>query len=937
MKHRFDLSGLALLVVGFLWGCAALPARAEDAATSPAGSLATAEEVHLGQLRQLTFGGENAEAYWSPDGQELIFQSTRPPYKCDQIFRFPLAGLDGSGRGEVDPNAARLVSTGLGRTTCAYFTYPKADRIIYSSTHASASECPPTPDHSQGYVWPLYKDYEIYSALPDGSDLKAMTDNDFYDAEATLCPLDGSIIFTSTRDGDIDLYRMDADGGNVRRLTDKPGYDGGAFFSADCSKIVWRASRPREGEELDDFRRLLANNLVRPSKLELWVADADGTDARQVTYLDAASFGPYFFPSGDRIIFASNYGDPRGREFDIWAINTDGTGLEQITHSPDFDGFPIFSPDGKWLSFSSNRHNAAPHDTNLFLARWIEGPERIQETAADRFLADVTWLADDARQGRGIGTEGLEAAGDWLAERFAEIGLEPAGTDGGYRQPFEVVAGLTIGEASSLSLDGAAVAADAWRPAAFSSSSQVAGEVVPVGYGIVSEEHAIDDYAGIDVKGKIALVRRFTPEGAPFDDEAVQRRLSDLRLKAFTAREQGAIGVIMVDFPPEVEGEEMAEEVPLPKLVVDLGGDAGLPVISLKREVGGPLFAGGHRAQLNVELIARKEKTFNVVGRLSANNEEKRGAVVLGAHYDHLGFGGPGSLEPDSKEPHNGADDNASGTSALLEAARQLVAQRDSLERDLYFVAFSGEESGLLGSTYLTRHPLPGLAVDHLLAMINMDMVGRMRGDHLSVLGSESAEEWQAMVAPLCVELGIECQLSGDGYGSSDQTPFYAAGVPVLHLFTGVHDQYHKPSDDSDLINAAGGAQTAMLAASVAAELAKRREPLTYQASAAPLPRGDTRSYGASLGTVPDYAGPPEGVQGVLLAGVRPGSPAEEAGLQRGDLLVELASKEIGDIYDFVYILRQAKPGQKVTAVVERDGRRVELVITFGASRGRRK
>ncbi len=927
MMHRFEQSRFLLVAVAFLWVCAALPAQGDENSST----LASAEEVHLGQLRQLTFGGENAEAYWSPDGTELIFQTTRPPYGCDQIFRLPLS----------DPGEAQLISTGQGRTTCAYFTYPRADRIIYSSTHEAAAGCPPTPDHSQGYVWPLYKEFEIYTALPDGSDLKALTDNDFYDAEATVCPLDGSIIFTSTRDGDLDLYRMDSDGSNVRRLTDAPGYDGGAFFSSDCSRIVWRASRPHKGEEQEDFRRLLAQNLVRPSKLELWVADADGTDARQVTYLDAASFAPYFFPSGERIIFSSNYGDPHGREFDIWAINTDGTGLEQITHSPEFDGFPVFSPDGKWLSFSSNRNNAAPRDTNLFLARWVDGDGvngegEHEETAADRFLADVTWLADDARQGRGIGTQGIEVAGAWLAQRFAEIGLEPAGADGGYRQPFEVVAAIDVGETSSVVIDDTAVPADQWLPAAFSASGQVAGEVVPVGYGITSQEHGVDDYAGIDVKGKIALVRRFTPDGPPFDDDAVQRSLSDLRLKAFTARENGAAGVIMVDLPVVAEGEEMPEEVPLPKLVVDLGGDAGLPVVTLTREAGASLFDGGKQVKLSVELIARREKAFNVVGRLAANNEEQRGAVVIGAHYDHLGLGGPNSLAPDSNEPHNGADDNASGTSALLEAARQLVAKRESLERDLYFVAFSGEESGLLGSTYLTRHPLAGLDPDKLLAMINMDMVGRMRGNHLSILGSESAEEWDAMVPSLCVELGVDCQLSGDGYGASDQTPFYAAGVPVLHLFTGVHDQYHKPSDDSDLINAAGGARTAWLAASVAAELAQRGDPLTYKASAAPPPRGDTRTYGASLGTIPDYAGAGEGVKGVLLNGVRPGSPAEQAGLQRGDLLVELASKEIGDIYDFVYILRQAKPGQKVTAVVERDGRRVEMVITFGANRRRR-
>ena len=232
-----------------------------------AGTLHDGREAHLGEVRQLTFGGENAEAYWSPDGSELIFQSTRTPYECDQIFRMPIS----------DPAALTLVSTGQGRTTCGYFTADD-ERVIYSSTHAAGAQCPVPPDRSRGYVWPLYDTYQIYSAAPDGSDLTALTDTSAYDAEATVCSTDGSIVFTSTRDGDLELYRMNADGSGVKRLTEAPGYDGGAFFSADCSKIVWRASRPT-GQELEDYRSLLAEGLVRPVELELWMANADGSEA----------------------------------------------------------------------------------------------------------------------------------------------------------------------------------------------------------------------------------------------------------------------------------------------------------------------------------------------------------------------------------------------------------------------------------------------------------------------------------------------------------------------------------------------------------------------------------------------------------------------------------------------------------------------------------
>ena len=345
-------------------------AAAPSAAERPAPPLFPGER-HLADLRQLTFGGENAEAYWSPDGTELVLQSTRPPFACDQIFRLP-----------VDkPDEARLVSTGKGRTTCPYFTFPAGERILFSSTHHAGEACPPPPSQSQGYVWAIYPEYELYSSRPDGSDLRRLTDNAAYDAEATVCRRDGSVVFTSTRDGDLELYRMDRDGGNLQRLTREAGYDGGAFFSPDCSQIVWRASRP-QGEALEEYRGLLARGLVRPSRMELWVAKADGTEARQITSFGAGSFAPFFTPDGRRILFSSNLADPKGREFDIWSIRLDGSGLERVTTAPGFDGFPIFSPDGKWLAFSSNRVQSRPGETNVFVARWVEAPPTADDPAA---------------------------------------------------------------------------------------------------------------------------------------------------------------------------------------------------------------------------------------------------------------------------------------------------------------------------------------------------------------------------------------------------------------------------------------------------------------------------------------------------------------------------------------------------------------------------
>lgn len=316
-------------------------------------------ERHLRDIRQLTFGGNNAEAYFSPSGKQLIFQRQAPGAGCDQEY---VMNVDGTGQ--------RRISNGLGRTTCGYF-YDGGRRVLYSSTFESSRQCPPPPDRSRGYVWPL-DPFEIYTARPDGSDLRRLTRNDAYDAEATVSPDGGRIVFTSTRDGDIELYTMNVDGSDVRRVTHRMGYDGGAFFSPDGRRLVWRAMYPETPKDTADYLELLGRRLVRPTRLELWVANADGSGARQVTHLGAASFAPYFHPDGRRIVFASNYPDARGRNFDLFLVNVDGTGLERVSSSPEFDGFPMFSPDGRQLVFASNRHGRTPGETNLFIADWVE-------------------------------------------------------------------------------------------------------------------------------------------------------------------------------------------------------------------------------------------------------------------------------------------------------------------------------------------------------------------------------------------------------------------------------------------------------------------------------------------------------------------------------------------------------------------------------------
>jgi TolB protein len=347
---------LVLLVAVAVVGCSH---RARTPSAAPAAAdLARPGERHLRNVRQLTFGGENAEAYFSFDGRRLVLQSTRDGRECDQEYVM-----------DADGSHVRMVSTGKGRVTCGYFL-PGDDRLLYASTHHVAEGCPAKPDHAAGYVWPLY-DYDLFVASADGGEPRPLAPSPGYDAEATVSR-DGWIVFTSTRDGDLDLYKMREDGSGLTRLTDTPGYDGGAFFSSDGKRIVYRASRPATPDALAEYRALLARKLVKPSQLEIWVMDADGRDQRQVTRLGAASFAPFFHPDGRRIIFASNAQDPRGRNFDLYLVNDDGTGLERVTTEETFDGFPMFSPDGKQLVFASNRNGSRPGETNVFIADWVE-------------------------------------------------------------------------------------------------------------------------------------------------------------------------------------------------------------------------------------------------------------------------------------------------------------------------------------------------------------------------------------------------------------------------------------------------------------------------------------------------------------------------------------------------------------------------------------
>ncbi|HNH22204.1 MAG TPA: hypothetical protein PLY26_08675 [Ferruginibacter sp.] len=329
---------------------------------------ASAQEKHLRNLKQLTFGGDNAEAYFSPDGSKLCFQSNNKAWglQCDQIFEMDIAAA------ASDPYyRPQTVSNGKGRTTCSYYM-PGGNQILYASTFEAGDACPEDVHIPGKYLWNIHASYDIYLADREGNILKKLTDTRGYDAEATVSPRGDKIVFTSDRSGDLELWVMDMDGKNQKQITHALGYDGGAFFSPDGKKLVYRASRPLGDSAINEYKNLLSRGLVAPTQMEIYTCNLDGSDVKQITHLGKANWAPFFHPSGKKIVFSSNHHSTKGYDFQLYMVNLDGTELEAITNESIFNAFPMFSPDGKHLVFSSNRNNGGTRDTNVFIADWVD-------------------------------------------------------------------------------------------------------------------------------------------------------------------------------------------------------------------------------------------------------------------------------------------------------------------------------------------------------------------------------------------------------------------------------------------------------------------------------------------------------------------------------------------------------------------------------------
>lgn len=575
---------------------------------------------------------------------------------------------------------------------------------------------------------------------------------------------------------------------------------------------------------------------------------------------------------------------------------------------------------------------------------------------ADCFAALSSALADDGMEGRGVGTAGLENAATYLESQLKKAGLSPV--DGSYRQSLQVTTGVALADGNALSGPAGALALGGdFSPLGFSGSGAFTGELAFIGYGIRAPDLGYDDYAGVDLKGKVALAFRYEPgerdEASPFDGKR-PTRYSDLRHKALLAREAGAVALVLVA-PPAMDDEPDK----LPALRVDgPQSDAGLPVIQVTRAVAEAwMKAGGQdlwalRAAIDASykpssaavagvsvtgkaaLAPTTASVENVVGFLPGAGALADEVVVVGAHYDHLGYGGVNSRAPDRHEIHNGADDNASGVAAMVcgvAGLRDGLAGSTADRRGLLVLAFTAEEIGLGGSAWYVGHPL--LPLEKTAAMINLDMVGRVRDGRLSALGTDSATGWSAILAPAAQAAGLTLAEGGDGYGPSDQMSFYTHGVPVVHLFSGSHEQYHTPEDDAALLNNAGGGQVALLLQEALGGLLSAPERLSFEPpQAGPVMAGDSRGYGSYFGSIPDYtAMEGTGQDGVKLSGVRPGSPADEAGVLAGDVLIGMGGVSVRNLYDMTFVLQDHKPGDIVEILVRRGDAEVKLAATLRA------
>lgn len=588
----------------------------------------------------------------------------------------------------------------------------------------------------------------------------------------------------------------------------------------------------------------------------------------------------------------------------------------------------------------------------LLLASTVAVAQSQDEPSASRLQQHVSYLASAALDGRRTGTAGANDAARYIAGEFARLGLKPGMGGAGskpsrmmarYLQQFPYIAGIELGKQNEIVIGPTSqrlVVREDWMPLSFSTNANVSGSIVFVGYGIKAPELDHDDYQGVPVSGNIAIALAGTPDGD--NPHGKFLRYMDVHLKAIAARDAGAKALLLITNEPDFKRAHLVRL----DFEITMGGDVRLPVATVSQQAVARLVPELGLSELRqlasakqqstlkpvagpftvtTELVRKEVAAYNVVGVLEGSDRLlKNETIVIGAHYDHLGRGGSGSLAPRSGEIHHGADDNASGTAGVLELARVLTSQRPRPKRTIVFIAFSGEEEGLLGSNYYVNHPVTPL--NSIIAMINMDMIGRMKDSKLVIGGVGTAKEWRDIITQGTADPArkFELTLTEDGFGPSDHSSFYGKQIPVLFFWTGTHNDYHKPTDTSEKINYQDETRILSLVSYIVRHVDGADKRVTYTtAKTQPAPR--TGGFRVYLGTIPNYA---DSNSGLLIDGVREDSPAAKAGLKAGDRIVKIGTREVKNVYDYTYALGEMKAGEEYVVEVMRGTDRLTLKLT---------
>jgi Tol biopolymer transport system component len=950
MKNFFMIIFLSPMLAAFYWQ-----------ASQPIDKLDTkASVVHnlISQSRQLTFDGvRSGEGYFNKDGTELVFQSERfegnPFY---QIYKMNLA------TGKTD-----LISTGKGQTTCAW-VHPNNKKVMFSSTHLDPAfddkvkaELVLRKQPTQKYSWSFDENYDIFEKDLGSGKLKNLTNVKGYDAEGAYSPDGNWIVFASNRagysttlsdsdkkkfeaDGSylMDIYVMKADGSQVRKLTNHLGYDGGPFFSQTGKKITWRRFTP-------DGR-----------SAEIYTMNVDGSDQKALTHLNVMSWAPFFHPSGKYIIFTTNL---QGfQNFELYIVDSEGKQEPvRVTFEEGFDGLPVFSPNGRNLAWTKRNTKGESH---IYLGQWDHSaalrlldlePEPLAqsllspEIAIEDLKTIINYLASKSMQGRLTGSPQEKAYSLEIAKIFKQSQLKPGPGTRDFIHKFEFLSDVKLGEKNEFKVNGTKLELGKdWNPVSFSGSGEIQDtRVVFAGYGLnapaTEKFPEYNSYKGIEVKDKWVMVFRDIPNDVTGEYRYHLNFYSRIQHKVTVAKNQGAKGLLLVS------GPQVAYRQKLPKFQFEGSlSDSSLPVININDNVADEILKNSSRKLLALQKALDDgtfqegfeiEKTVlatiidlqpvhstghNVLGQITVPGAKE--TLFVGAHGDHLGLGIPGVSLTTSEitdRIHYGADDNASGVSAVLELSHYLSKNSKNLKTNVVFAIWSGEELGNLGSKNYLTDLKKGLDPTRIKGYLNLDMIGRFK-EVVYVQGLGSSKDWRSSLEALSRNHRISLVAQDDPYLPTDAMSFYVeAKVPVASFFTGPHREYHTPLDTPEKINYEGLKLITDLVKD--AITLSSTQSLTYNAVESNRNSMPGRKFRVYLGTIPDYS--QEGIKGVKISGTSEKSPAEIAGLKAQDIIVELAGQKIENLYDFTYALQMVKPGAEVTIKVLRGQATVDLKI----------